>query len=209
MICRPNAAGDVPFRSVASRLVKSLTEEVRAVYQLDVLRPATFDRLIEVLQRAYDDQRPYHAVHFDGHGAFLDLGRLFQQWKDKGEEAAKALAELLGCDCQRFSPKGLHPHPVTPGEHGYLVFENPRHESNLRLVDGGEMGRLLAGCGVPVLLLNACRMPTPRRPRHPRPPPGPRRPTRTRRCGPSARWPSRRPTRACRACWPCATTSTW
>jgi tetratricopeptide (TPR) repeat protein len=157
VICRPSAAGDVPFRSVASRLVKSLTEEARAVYQLDVLRPATFDRLIEVLQRAYDDQRPYHAVHFDGHGAFLDLGRRFQQWKDKGEEAAKALAELLGCDCQRFSPKGLYPHPVTPGEHGYLVFENPRHESNLRLVDGGEMGRLLAGCGVPVLLLNACR----------------------------------------------------
>jgi len=160
VICRPNANSDVPFRSVAGRLVKSLTKETRAVYrlELEVLRPPTFERLTEVLQQAHADGRPYHVVHFDGHGAFLNLAKLFDQLKKQtDDEMLKALAELLDFDPQRFSPVGLYPHEPTPGEHGYLVFENPQHDSNYRLVDGGELGRLLATCGVPVLLLNACR----------------------------------------------------
>src|SRR5512135_2609800 len=52
VICRPGDGKDVPFRSVASRLVKSLSEEARAVYQLDVLRPPTFECLEHVLSAA-------------------------------------------------------------------------------------------------------------------------------------------------------------
>ena len=52
VICRPQQADDVPFRSVASRLVKALTAETQALYQLDVLRPATFTALAARLRAA-------------------------------------------------------------------------------------------------------------------------------------------------------------
>ncbi len=72
-ICRPRAASDVPFRSVASRLIKGLDDDVRKLFQLDVLRPPTYERLGRVLRAAKADGRPYHAVHFDGHGIYEDL----------------------------------------------------------------------------------------------------------------------------------------
>jgi tetratricopeptide (TPR) repeat protein len=43
---------------------------------LDVLRPATFARLSQVLHAAQEAGRPYHVVHFDGHGTWLDLADL-------------------------------------------------------------------------------------------------------------------------------------
>lgn len=74
VICRPKQGDDVPFRSVAGKLVKALTDETRAAYQLDVLRPPTFEQLARVLRDAKRQGRPYHVVHFDGHGMYADLG---------------------------------------------------------------------------------------------------------------------------------------
>src|SRR6185503_15415172 len=45
VICRPGGRDDVPFRSVASRLVKGLSDDARTVFQLDVLRPPTYEQL--------------------------------------------------------------------------------------------------------------------------------------------------------------------
>ena len=53
VICRPGGAVDVPFRSVASHLVR-LSQEARQVFQLDVLRPPTYARLTKVLQACLD-----------------------------------------------------------------------------------------------------------------------------------------------------------
>ena len=72
VICRPGRDEDVPFRSVASRLVRGGAEQMPGL-DLDVLRPATFPRLAQVLHEAADAGRPYHVVHFDGHGTYLDL----------------------------------------------------------------------------------------------------------------------------------------
>ncbi len=69
-ICRPGGDQDVPFRSVASRLIKGLDEAGREAYDLDVLRPPTFEQLERVLRQAKEEGRPYHVVHFDGHGAY-------------------------------------------------------------------------------------------------------------------------------------------
>lgn len=73
VICRPGAPVDVPFRAVASRLVKALGETGRTTFQLDVLRPPTFDHLCRVLRSAKKDGTPYHIVHFDGHGIFANF----------------------------------------------------------------------------------------------------------------------------------------
>ena len=47
--------------------------------------------------------------------------------------------------------------PVRPGQHGYLIFEDPDSPANRQFADGPTLGRLLTATGVPVLVLNACR----------------------------------------------------
>jgi tetratricopeptide (TPR) repeat protein len=139
VICRPGGRADVPFRSVASHLVR-LSSEAREAFQLDVLRPPTFAQLARVLQAAKVAGSPYHVVHFDGHGAWL-------------EDDAVAAGSAGGFDQQRFSVLS----PARPGSHGYLVFEDPSVKENQQLVDGPALGQLMVDGGVPVLVLNACR----------------------------------------------------
>lgn len=158
VICRPGGSDDVPFRSVASRLVRGLEEADRKSFQLDVLRPPTFEALSEKLRAAYDKGKPYHVVHFDGHGIFFDVNRMFKQWEDESEEAVRELLErLIKIDSQQFSPKVIYPNPRREGQRGYLIFDNQKREYNFRLVDGPELGKLLWDTGVPVLVLNACQ----------------------------------------------------
>ncbi len=139
VICRPKQADDVPFRSVASRLVKSLTKDVRVVFQLDVLRPPTYEQLAATLRQAKQAGRPYHVVHFDGHGMYAELA------DDKS--AAEGLRSLIP-----FMLSGPR-----EGSHGYLLFEDPTVKDNLKLVDGDTLGKLLRETDVPVLVLIACR----------------------------------------------------
>jgi len=71
VICRPGGVDDVRFRSIAAELIRGL-EEKGSHFQLEVLRPATFTRLQEVLQSAWEIGTPYHIVHFDGHGTYQE-----------------------------------------------------------------------------------------------------------------------------------------
>jgi tetratricopeptide (TPR) repeat protein len=144
VICRPGGRDDVPFRSVASRLVRSGADRMDGL-ELDVLRPPTFIQLSAVLRAAADAGRPYHVVHFDGHGAFLDATALAADPDDD-----------LPVGPLRFGVAG----PVRSGRHGYLVFEQPENgdaRSRQELVDGPTLARVLVETGVPVLVLNACR----------------------------------------------------
>ena len=147
VISRPGRDEDVPFRSVASKLVKGLSQEARQRFDLDVLRPPTFAHLSQVLNRAKDKGRPYHILHFDGHGAYIDT------------------PEAGGPIWRRLSPLLLS--GSRAGKHGYLLFENPDREDNSQLVDGPALGKLLVDTNVPVLVLNACRS------AHAEPPPQP------------------------------------
>jgi tetratricopeptide (TPR) repeat protein len=140
VICRPGGRQDVPFRSVASHLVR-LSRTAREAFQLDVLRPPTFAALARVLEQAKAAGEPYQVVHFDGHGAWLDA------------QAATAAAPAGGFNRNMFSVVS----PPREGEHGFLVFEDPADKGRQQLVDGPVLGQLLADTGVPVLVLNACR----------------------------------------------------
>ncbi len=128
IICRPGGRDDIPFRSVASRLIKGLDESSRESSQLDVLRPATYEALGKKLRTAKAAGKPYHVVHFDGHGTYDEISR----------------PDLLLT-------------PEREGAHGYLLFENPQIEENCLYVDGPTLGHLLADTNVPVIDLNACR----------------------------------------------------
>ena len=160
VICRPNRSEDVPFRSVATRLLKSLSENQTTFYQLDLLRPPTFERLSEKLQVAKEQNKPYHIVHFDGHGAYLDLEEMIQVWKSQNEKSLRAwLAGILKISpaMLKFSPDLFYHGKPKSGYRGYLLFDNPDNSQNLRFVDGETLGKLLRETNVPVLVLNACR----------------------------------------------------
>ena len=124
----------MPFRSVASRLVRSGAEQMRGL-DLDVLRPPTYKRLAQVLRAAQDSGRPYGIVHFDGHGTYLDLTA------ENDTEPTWVPPPTAG--------------PIRHGSHGYLVFEDPTTASNQQLVDGPSLAALLAETDVPALVLGA------------------------------------------------------
>ena len=146
VICRPGGRADVPFRSVAGRLVRGGADRMEGL-DLDVLRPATFARLSEVLHAAYAAGRPYHVVHFDGHGTWLDVAGLEDGPAGNGG----------GVDLSPHAYRVSLAAPARAGQHGYLVFEDPDSTENQQLADGPTLGRLLTDTGVPVLVLNACR----------------------------------------------------
>ena len=134
--CRPNGANDVELRAVANRLLQDLGED-RARFSIKALRPPTFEQLQKELTDAKEAGRPYHIVHFDGHGIYADLT------KTKLDSWVSSLSSVtLG------GPKR--------GKHGYLLFEHPG-ENKMRPVDGQALGQLLHDSGVPVLVLNACQ----------------------------------------------------
>lgn len=158
IICRPGGSDDVPFRSVASRLIKGLTSDGSSMFQLDVLRPPTFEQLGHVLRKAKSAGEPYHIVHFDGHGAFLNMEKFFSKWDKKtDEEKLSLLNNITNTSTHQFSPQSIYPRTLPSGKHGYLSFENPKNKYNLRFVDGQELAKLLVETNVSMILLNACR----------------------------------------------------
>jgi hypothetical protein len=134
--CRPRGATDVELRAVANRLLQDLGEG-RARFDIKALRPPTFDRLQQELTDAKEAGRPFHIVHFDGHGVYADLRE-------------SSLASWIG---------GLSTVTLggeNSGKHGYLLFEHPS-DDKMRPVDGQTLGQLLHDNGVPILVLNACQ----------------------------------------------------
>ena len=141
VICRPGGSADVPFRSVSGTMIKGLTDAARERFELDVLRPPTYEQLSKTLRNAKADGKPYHIVHFDGHGGYLNTA------KSNPLNILHSLTPLL-----LSGPRD--------GSHGYLFFEHPKPDANnenSQLVDGPTLGKLLAETDTPVLILNACR----------------------------------------------------
>ena len=68
VIARPFGNQDVDFH-VVSRTVVDYVRDERCPVEIDLLRPPTFNRLCSILSDAQAAGRPYHIVHFDGHGA--------------------------------------------------------------------------------------------------------------------------------------------
>lgn len=118
VVSRPAGIGDVPFRSVASRIVRAAGLPGSAV-DVRLLRPPTWAGFERELTAAQEAGRPYDVVHFDGHGVY-------------------------------------RPDAFVPSrKRGYICFESD--EPGVVEVHGRRVGALLAQCGVPVAIVNACR----------------------------------------------------
>ncbi|AUB83639.1 CHAT domain-containing protein [Candidatus Thiodictyon syntrophicum] len=135
--CRPNGTDDVGLRAVANRLLQGLGEH-RPRFAIRALRPPTYEQLQKELTDAKEAGRPFHIVHFDGHGIYADLG---------GTALAGWVAQL----------GSLMLGGKTKGPQGYLIFEHPGSKERVRPVPGAALGQLLHDSGVPVLVLNACQ----------------------------------------------------
>ncbi len=139
VICCPGGdQNDAPFHSAAGKLLQGFREKARGEYELTLLRPLTFAALTNALRQAKAEGRPFHVVHFDGQGVYLQL-------KDAG-----AAAEVL---------RGKMPLMMIGGDkgaNGYLLFKNAEQENKVELVGGDALGKLLIETDVPLLVLNAC-----------------------------------------------------
>lgn len=137
IVCRPGGARDVPLRALANRILQDLGPD-RDRFDITALRPPTFEQLQQELGSAKAEGKPYHIVHFDGHGVYADL---------HGTKLADWLGSLS--NMVLGGPK--------KGKHGYLLFEHPGSDEKMRPVDGQALGQLLHDHGSPVLVLNACQ----------------------------------------------------
>jgi len=137
VVCRPKGAHDVALRAVANRLLQDLGKDL-ARFEITALRPPTFEQLQKELEDAKEAGRPYHIVHFDGHGMYADLSE----------------TPLAGWLTQLSS---ITLGGKKSGKHGYLMFEHPASDEKMRPVSGDELGKLLHDNGVPVLVLSACQ----------------------------------------------------
>jgi hypothetical protein len=120
------------YQSTGMRLVNGLCKKCREYFQLEVLHAPTYARLVERLEKAQADGRPFHILHYDGHGAF-------QKPSDLGSQG-----------------RLIRPPEDEHKEEGYLLLENAEKPD---FVDGLTLGSLLVKNKVAILSLNACHSP--------------------------------------------------
>ncbi len=69
VIARPKGDQDAGYRAVARPLFDKL-DAVAGKVEVELCRPPTFARLKALLAEAKTEKRPFHILHFDGHGTF-------------------------------------------------------------------------------------------------------------------------------------------
>lgn len=96
VICRPALAEDVPFRTIAGRLLRALPDQ--GGIRVDVLRPATFAALEQALAAAAAEGSGYQVVHFDGHGVVASVDGSPERGYAVFEHASPAEVDLVAGD---------------------------------------------------------------------------------------------------------------
>jgi tetratricopeptide (TPR) repeat protein len=92
--CRPDGAGFIDPRSIATPLLESLDAQPEQ-FEVEFLRPPTLKALDERLR---DKSQPrVHIVHFDGHGVYdKGIGLGFLLFEDENHQRHQVDAEQLG-----------------------------------------------------------------------------------------------------------------
>jgi hypothetical protein len=150
VVGRPAGSMEIPFHSVARSLLYA-SREMGGRVRIDFLRPPTFERLAKVLSEAAEEGRPYLALHFDGHGVFTDSPQDFAGEVDPGFVQQGDKLERRTWTRRRG------------GARGYLLFEDLEEGAQARrLVDGVQIGNLVARTKTPLVVLHACQSATAR-----------------------------------------------
>jgi tetratricopeptide (TPR) repeat protein len=94
------AAGYIDHRASAIPLVQAL-DRLGDKAELTILTPPTFDALERVLSKAYKAKKPFHVVHFDGHGVFqkdIGLGGLCFESPEPVSAFDKRRSDIINSD---------------------------------------------------------------------------------------------------------------
>jgi hypothetical protein len=95
VICRPGLSADIDFRAVARLLIDNPAIAASPRLHFEVLRPPTLKRLDQALRTAADEGKPYHIVHFDGHGfngsLLFETPKAGQPERVSGQQLARVL----------------------------------------------------------------------------------------------------------------------
>ena len=126
VIARPSGERDVGYQMIARPLLQRLSA-VQGDVLLEVLRPPSLEALTERLNAARDENRPYHILHFDGHGTF-------------------GIAPSLAANPHQYDAGGAR---------GYLAFE--KDGGGDHQVPAEEFALVVNRAKVPLIVLNACR----------------------------------------------------
>ncbi len=135
VISRPTGAGLINPRGEAIAVLEAIDKEAAGKVEVEFLRPATLDNLVERLE----DRRkpPVDIVHFDGHGVFDPDGSLHEQAKQSDPGLMKG-------DTQ-----------ASAGNMGYLLFEDK--EGKQALITAETLGNMLNRQKVGLIVLSACQ----------------------------------------------------
>ena len=137
VVSRPSGAGFIDPRGEAQAVIKAIEQEAAGCVEVEFLRPATLDNLVERLE---DKRQPkVDIVHFDGHGVFDVNGNLQAQAK--------------------YSDPGLTKGERKAGANtGYLLFEDKEGES--ALITAETLGDMLNRQQVALMVSSACQSAT-------------------------------------------------
>ena len=136
VISRPNGASFINPRTDAQAVIKAL-QATQANIELEFLRPATLNKLIERLE---DETLPaIDILHFDGHGAFYH-------------------AEAEDHPTAKHSEDGLTKQATPDGNNGYLLFENADGDKDF--VSAEKLADALYRQKIALVVLSACQSAT-------------------------------------------------
>ena len=71
IVSRPDEAGFVDPRNSKQPMFEALEKWPEGMVDVEFCEPPTFERLEEMISEARRVKRPFHIVHFDGHGKYL------------------------------------------------------------------------------------------------------------------------------------------
>jgi tetratricopeptide (TPR) repeat protein len=136
VVSRPRGAGFIDPRMEAQAVLTALAEAKVNQIEVEFLRQATFDSLINRLEE--EDLPPVDIVHFDGHGVFDTTGDLAEKGvvlEGMKKEPDKDLTGLANM--------------------GYLLFEDDKGEK--AFVSADTLGEMLHQQKVSLIVLSACQ----------------------------------------------------
>ena len=135
VISRPTDAGFFNPRGEAMAVLAAIDQEAAGKIEVEFLRPATLDKLVERLE---DKRQPsVDIVHFDGHGVYDADGSLYDQAKKSDRRLMKEAV------------------PGSTANMGYLLFED--QEGKQALITAETLGDMLNRQKVGLIVLSACQ----------------------------------------------------
>ncbi|MCP4119827.1 MAG: tetratricopeptide repeat protein [Desulfobacteraceae bacterium] len=146
---RPAGRQDVSYRTISRPLVEAL-ETGRIAAQIDMVRPGTFEALVNHLEDVRDEHGDgyYHIIHLDMHGALLTHG----QYVKMAEEHQPASYTFR----DGYAQTAIEEYQ---GLKAFLFFDTAGKKADTggTPVSADDLAHLLNMRQIPIVILNACQ----------------------------------------------------